>query len=486
MPDAVDSRRVPSAASRPDGIDTGRSDIHRTTERRRYGWPVAASSRAAGIFRGFFALLVASLVITVLISTGLWRPAPFFADLLNRLTRMSVPEPSWTERIDGRPDVVAVIDRTVVVASRGFVEGRRTTDGSRAWRVSAHWAYPAGDVVVARLRPEDPDADPSPDRGFAVLDPNTGRVRWGNDEANAVWIYRHNIVDLRCPDENACVLRAWNHAGAVQWEVVLPGSARSIKGPNPRLATVRDPAGWFATASAGTPPAIPPVMPILIDDRIYAVDTAEHRVLREAAPPDRQTRVTFLGDRMLHVRAERAEAGCRFVVEAFDVTSGTSVWTENGFDLDTARGAGCEQREDPIGVASKLVVNGSDARPMLIGADAAERIWTGPPGSRVLATDGQLAVILEPDRKTVQIIDVGAPDGRRVWSQELGLDPQAAIAGSMVILRDTDRGQLLVLRRGTMAVALNLKTKADIAGFGASGIVLTSGRSIGFHPARLA
>jgi hypothetical protein len=446
---------------------------------------VAGSSRAATVIRGLFALLIVSLVMTVLISTGLWRPAPFFADLLNRLTRLSVPEPSWTERVDGRPDVVAVIDRTVVVASRGFVEGRRTSDGSRAWRVSAHWAYPAGDVVVAQLRPEDPDADPAPDRGFAVLDPASGRVQWSNAEANAVWIYRDYIVDLRCPDDSSCVLRAWDHRGAIQWEVALPGAARAIRGPNPRLATVRDPAGWFATANAGTPGAIPPVMPLIIDERIYAVDTAEHRVVREAAAPDRQTRVTFLGDRMLHVRAERAEAGCRFLVEAFDVDSGETAWIENGFDLDTARGAGCEQREDPLGAASQLVVNGSDARPMLIGASAAERIWIGPPGSRVLATDGSLAVILEPDRQTVHVIDVGRPDGRTVWSRQLGLDPQAAVTGPMVILRDTDRGQVLVLRRGSMAVALELKTRADIAGFGTSGIVLTSGRSIGFHPARL-
>jgi hypothetical protein len=446
---------------------------------------VAGSSRAATIFRGLFTLLVTALVLTVLISTGLWRPVPFFADLLHRLTRMSVPEPAWTQRVDGRPDVVAVIDRTVVVASRGFVEGRRTSDGSRVWRVATHWAYPAGDVVVAQLRPEDPDADPKPDHGFAVLDPATGRARWSNAEATAVWIYRDAIVDLRCPDDNACLLRAWDHAGQIRWEVPLPGSARKIKGPNPRLATVRDPAGWFATAQAGTPLTIPPVMPLLIDERIYAVDTAEPRVVREAAPPDRQTRVTFLGDRMLHVRAERADAGCRFVVEAFDVVSGATAWIENGFDLDTARGAGCEQREDPIGVASKLVVNGSDARPMLVGAHAAERIWTGPPGSRVLATDGLLAVILEPDRKTVQIIDVGTPNGRTVWSGQLGLDPQAAVAGPMVILRDTDQGRLLVLRRGSMAVALDLKTKAEVAGFGTSGIVLASGRSIGFHPARL-
>lgn len=445
---------------------------------------MATSTRAARVFRGLFALLVAALVVTVLISTGLWRPVPYFTDLINRLTRLSEPEPTWTSRIDGRPDVVAVMDRVVVSASRGFVEAHRLSDGSQSWTAAVHWAYPAGDVVVAQPRAQNPDADPSPDRGFAVIDPATGRVRWSKPDSNAVWVYRNDIVDLACPNDDQCLLRDWDHEGNPRWQVPLPTAARAIRGPNPRLATVRDPAGWFAPAAAGAAPVLPPIMPLIIDDRIHVVDTAEHRVLREVTAPDRQTRVTFLGDRMLHVRAERADAGCKFVVEAFDVATGALVWTEPGFDLDTARGAGCEQREDPIGAGSKLVVNGSDARPMLIGADAAERIWTGPPGARVLATDGLLAVILGPDRKTVSIIDAVTPEGRTVWSGELGLDPQAGITATMVLLRDADRGRLTVLRRSTMTVALTLKTKADVVGYGPTGLVLGSGRNIGYHPLR--
>lgn len=443
------------------------------------------NGRAAQLFRGLFALAVAGLVITVLVSTGLWRPVPYFNDLLNRLTRLSNPEPEWTVRVEGRPDVVAVLNRAVVVASRGFVEGRRLRDGERLWSIQAHWAYPAGEVVVAQPRPEDPDADPSPDRGFVVLDPATGRARWSDAEASAVWIYYSDIVALSCPSDEQCLLRDWSHDGTIRWEVPLPGAARSIRGPNPRLATVRDPAGWFAEAAAGNAPVLPPVMPIVIDNRIYVVDTAEHRVVREAAAPDRQTRITFLGDRMLQVRSERGEAGCRFVVEAYDLGSGASVWTEPGFSLDTARGAGCEQRDDPMGAGSKLVVNGSDARPLLVDADKAERDWIGPPGARVLDTDGRIAVILEPDRKTVRVIDVVVPDGRVLWSGELGLDPQAAVTATLVILQDSDRGRLFVLRRGSRTtVALDLRTRAEVAGFGASGIVLTSGRSIGYHPVR--
>jgi hypothetical protein len=226
---------------------------------------------------------------------------------------------------------------------------------------------------------------------------------------------------------------------------------------------------------------MPTVMALPFGDRVYLVDTFRGDLVRDVTVPDRQTRLAFIGDRQLFVKAERADAGCRFTVEAFDVTSGSSVWREEGFDLDTARGAGCEQRENPIGAGGRLVVTGSDARPMLVEADQADRTWTGPPGAQVLATDGLLAVVLAPDRQSLSVIDAATTGGRTVWSGELGLDPQAAITPSLVIVRDSDGGRLLVLQRSSMRVSLEIKTKVDVIGYGRSAILLTSGRSIGYH-----
>jgi hypothetical protein len=168
-------------------------------------------------------------------------------------------------------------------------------------------------------------------------------------------------------------------------------------------------------------------------------------------------------------------------VEAFDVATGVSQWTESGFDLDTARGAGCEQRLDPMGSGSRLVVNGSDARPMLVEADRAVKTWTGVPGERVLATDGLLAVIVGADRQQVQVIDAAVPGGAPLWTGEVGLDPEAAITESFVIIRDADKGRLIVLRRGSMTIKLDIKTKSDVVGFGHDAILLGSGRSVGYH-----
>jgi hypothetical protein len=221
---------------------------------------------------------------------------------------------------------------------------------------------------------------------------------------------------------------------------------------------------------------------LTIDGKIHVVDTFRGVYVREVAAPDRETRVAFSGDRLLFVTAHRADAGCSFTVEAFDFASNRSLWKESGFDLDTARGAGCEQRQDPMGAGGRLVVNGSDARPMLVEADTANKTWIGVPGERVLATDGLLAVVAAADRKHVNIIDVAVAGGRVLWTGEAGLDPQAAVTGSFVIIRDEDAGQVVVLRRAGMRVRLTLDTKAEIVGVGSNGILLGSGRSVGYHP----
>jgi hypothetical protein len=428
-------------------------------------------------------LMTTALSLMILSATHVWDPRPDIAAWLAKLTRLSDPEPKWTVRLGGAPEVAAVLEGDrVIVASRGFVDAYRARDGSPVWHWSVHWAFPADDVVVARQKPDNPDADPSPDRGYAVLDPVSGAVKWSDHDSIAVWIYSTTIVDLVCPDGDACLLRGRAHqSGSFLWQVSLPGGARTIRGANPHLAGLRDPAGWFDAAARGAAPKMPAVMALTIDGRIHVVDTFRGVYVREVAAPDRETRVAFAGDRLLFVTARRGDAGCTFSVEAFDFASGRSLWKESGFDLDTARGAGCEQREDPRGAGGRLVVTGSDARPMLVEADTATKAWTGAPGSKVLATDGLLAVVLAADRVHVSVIDVAVPGGKELWTGTTGLDPDAAITGSFVIIRDSDSRTLRVLRRGGLGVKLEVSTRADVVGFGANSIVLGSARSIGYH-----
>ena len=149
--------------------------------------------------------------------------------------------------------------------------------------------------------------------------------------------------------------------------------------------------------------------------------------------------------------------------------------------MDTARGAGCDQRLDPLGAGARLVVNGSDAKPMLVEADRAARTWTGVPGEQVLATDGLLAVILAADGTSLKVIDAASPGGRLLWAANVGSNVKAAITQSFVIIKEA--GKIRVLRRGasTMSVKLELKSRRT-SWVSARTRSSSTARYLGYHP----
>jgi outer membrane protein assembly factor BamB len=429
--------------------------------------------------------MTAAFALTLLGVTGIYNPLPTVNTWLNRLLALSKPEPRWTSRALGEPDAAAVMsDDSIVVTSRGFVEGMSPIDGHQTWRFDVNWAMPAIDVVVAQMRQLNPDAHPDSDRGYSVLDPISGAVIWADPDAIAAWAYANTILDLVCPGQGNCRIRSHYHRQPdVVWEVEVPAVARLTHGGDPVLAGTRDPAGWFGTAAAGTPGFVPPVFALPLDDgRIEPIDTYNRVVAQAVSAPDRLTRVAASSDQMLFIHAQRASSGCVYRVEAFNFATGKSTWNRNGYDLSTASGAGCEQRKDPLGADRHLVVTSSANEPMLVNADTGDPEWTGIPGEKVLAADYGIAVVESADRKTVKVIDVLAVPAKVTWTGEMGVDPQAAVTQEWVIIRDGDAGRLLVFRRFGMAQRLEIKTSATVIGYGPTGILISSGRRVGFHP----
>jgi hypothetical protein len=206
--------------------------------------------------------------------------------------------------------------------------------------------------------------------------------------------------------------------------------------------------------------------------------------VREVTPPDRQTRVALAGERLLFSHASRADSGCRYRIEAFDYRTNASLWSSEGFDLDTASGAGCEQRRDPLGAGNHLVGVRGDNHPALLSVADGRATWTGVPGERILATDGELAVIEGADRRTVRVIDLLDPERRPVWSGQMGLRAQAAVTREYVLISDGSEGRLIVLSHFGLTNVAELETSASLAGHGFHGLVIASGRRIGFIPLR--
>jgi outer membrane protein assembly factor BamB len=427
-------------------------------------------------------LMTAAMVITILISTRVWVPGPQITDFWSKLTVLSEPAPAWDARADGAVDVAAVLGGQVVIGTRGFLDAFRTGDGEKAWHADVSWMLPAGDVIVARSRPKNPDADPSRDSGYELLDPRTGTPIWSDREAIAVWGYSDQIIDLRCPDSGDCQLRGRSHSGQQLWASNLPPEARTISGTDPTLLGVRNPAESFVAATAGTPGPVPPIIGLTVADRIQLIDTVDGKRVREVTAPDRLTRVALSNGRILMSRAEPGASGCRYSVEALDARTGASLWHQDGYDLGSASGAGCEQRHDPLGAGSRLVARGADNVPRLLDVATGQAVWSGVAGEKVLATDGLLVVVEGTDRKTVRIVDLLAADQSAVWTGQLGIGSRAAVTREYVLLNDVDKGRVIVLNHSGLGKLTEVKTTAEVVGYGTDGVVLGSGRRIGYLP----
>jgi hypothetical protein len=426
--------------------------------------------------------LVTSLfVVTLLIVTNVWNPFPSLVAWWDRLNALSTPPPPWTQRLGGPPDRTAVMTGGQAVAAiDGNVTAYDARTGRRIWTINAFWGLPARDIVVLRQQGTNPDHIGSPDTGYDVVEAETGKVVWGQRDAQAVWAFDDQIVDLVCGDAS-CALRGYKHLGGgqVQWTIPLPHDAHTIHGPDPALVQARDPADWFSKARSGSPPALPRVFGLKINDTIHILDTVAHQDVRQVVP-DLQTWVSITNQTLVLTSATPDETGCRFEVRGFNAITGAVDFAAKDVDVGTVDGAGCSQHRDPIGAAGWLV--GKDPLtndPQLIDAANGDVRWTGVPSERVLSTDGQLAAILTADRHTVQVIDLQISPAHVVWTGSFGLDPQAAITSRNVVIRDGDQSHLTVLSHDPGQARTDVKTTSVVVGFGPSGVILASGRRIG-------
>ncbi len=428
--------------------------------------------------------LSVAMVITVLVSTRVWDPRSQIEDWWTKLTVLSEPTPAWDTRAEGVIDIAAVLSGRVVVGTRGFLAAFRADTGASAWKANASWILPAGDVVLVRERPANPDADPNRDRGYEVRDPQSGSVLWSDQQAIAAWAFSDQIVDLSCPDGADCQLRGRAHrdGGRELWTSRIPGGARTISGAAPGLVGLRSPAESFAQAIAGSPGPIPPVFGITVGGRVQLIDTTDGARLPEVTAPDGMTRVTLANRHVLLSRAEPGGSGCRFTLESHDATTGKVQWRKTGYDLRTASGAGCEQRRDPVGAGGYLVAIGTDNSPLLVDVRDGEPVWSGAVGERILGTDGQLLVVCGADRRSVRVLDLLAADQQAMYSAQLGLDPTAVVTRELVILSDRDQGKIIVLSHSGLSKLTEVKTDASVVGYGPTGVLLGSGRRIGYIP----
>lgn len=430
-------------------------------------------------------VLILSAVIVFAIRPD-WNPFPMwwasFQQGLKENRAIADPPTQWVQRTGDPADIAGVIvdgdpwsrptfGSAVIVTTRNHVEARALNDGRQLWIADASWARPAGDVVVAGI--------PGSNKGFRVFTPYSGTPAWSDDAANAVWAYTDKIIDLTCTDDTQCVVRGRDHNGHQLWAVVVPGGRPRPSGVDPTGTGLRPVSDWFDDARRGAPGPAPGVLGVPTGGTVHLVDLINGVTLRDVQPADKDTRMVVAASRVVYAQAEPVDDSCRYRVWVVDADSGKEVWRDEGLNINTASRPGCEQRRDPTGGHVLLSGTGGDNRPelnTLASGGAGRTVWVGALGEKVLDTDGQLAVVLNPEQNAVELIDLTAGnvvvDDIKVRSA-----PDVAVTPGFVILHDHQ--QVTVLSRAGQ-VLRTLKTDAKIIGYGYTGIVLAQGRVIGY------
>jgi hypothetical protein len=415
---------------------------------------------------------ILALATTFIIITG-WNPLPSLLDWVERAGSISRPEPAWKVRSSERPEYAVVAGRTVTLLLPGGVEARDAADGEEIWSREAPWASTAGAdsavvVVVGRQN----------QRGFEVIDPDTGAVRWDDSEASGVWTYREAVLSLACKGLEDCTLSARDPVGGtVRWRTVLPGIGKTLAGLNHELLGSRELEASTVDPRVGSPPSMPPMLGFPLDGRTQVVDTRTGRRVREAESEE-HIRVVVVSGRLLRMKAERSGGQCRYSLEARDPVSGASVWRRDGYDLRTASGAGCEQRRDPSGGGGTLAAIRGDNREVLLNAADGRELWVGEPGERVLATDGVTALVRSADKKVIKAADLGRRS--TLWQQEAAETAGVALTRHAALI--VEDGRLRAFEVDTGRLVVDARTGAKVIGSGPDALVLASGRTVGLLP----
>ncbi|MGW4462453.1 hypothetical protein [Micromonospora sp. NPDC004704] len=427
-----------------------------------------SAGRSAKWFLAF--MLVAVIVLS---ATGVWNPFPNLVSWINRSQPLSEPDVVWQQRVGGTPKSVTIAGSTVVVEQRTFVESRSLATGGKLWERKADWAAVAGgetDPVVATGK--------LLEKGYELIDPETGAVRRRDTKASGVWTYRNALLDVRCSEPRECTLSRWDPRGTKPvWTAFLPGVGTGLFADNPEVLGTRRLTTKLVADDASGPETMPSLLGFPVDGRVHIVDTATGRVLRDVQP-GRADRLVVVGGRMLRIEARAEDGSCYFTVLARDPITGQEVWRRSGINLRTANAGGCVQREDPQGGQSVLVGVGPDGRETILDGYDGRVLWSGAEGEKLLSVDDRYALVRSADRQTVIGRELGRDAPR--WNRPLSPEGAATLTRSAAVLVDEKPNRVIALDPLRGSELLTLATSAKVLAVGPAGMVIGDGRDIGY------
>ena len=397
-----------------------------------------------GGFRKFQTIMgligLLSLVVVYSVVTG-WNPLPSWADWIRNHTDVTLSDPptGWVKRAatTGRGHRLPRLRGRVRRRLGRGAPGDRRRPGVVADR---RWAATAGDAqpVVVAASVDNPG-------GFDVYDMETGLKLWSDKSKDAVWPYRDKLLILHCASATACELRAVDPAtGKAKWSVTLSGAGRSLHGLRPAFAGLVPLTGEFGAGLDAMPHAAPPLIGLRLGDDLHVVATRDGRNVR-TYHPDREHRIIVAGREVVVATAVPRGEVCYPTLSGRDPESDDVLWTRAGTGAGTTGGYDCDERSDPVGTGPAMLVTGTDGKQALLDVRDRTYLFKVPPGDKVVATDGELAVIRAQKGSTVYAVDLG--DGTRLWSHAADPHAMVAVAPDAVVIADPGNEHLVVVSR---------------------------------------
>jgi hypothetical protein len=433
---------------------------------------VAASNLKSRVETGLgcFGFLALGVTLAIIFK---WNPWPDINDWLDDRTRkLSEPATAWSQRAAGQPTAIGITDRAVVVFMGDMVEVRQRSDGTLRWRKEADWAALAGGPGATVILMSKVDG-----RGLDVVDPYSGSTRWSDGDAIGAWTFRDAVLTVDCPKAGCAIVNREPETGTQRWRIGLPGAIRALGGANSGLLDLRHVDDDYDAVRAASPQPMPRYLGYMIDRKVQVVDTEAGRRVREEEVPN-DARSVVAGNRTVRTVGDKQGDNCAFVVTGRDAGSGGSVWRQEGYDLQTTGGAGCEPRRDPAGDGTALVAVRDDGRAVVLSVVDGRELAVAAPEETILGTNGEVVVVRSRDGKRLRAISLGT--GGAAWARDSQPSAKVGVTDVAVFITDAATDRLVAVDPGSGQVRLSIESGAEVLGFSPSGVMLGRGRTIGY------
>jgi outer membrane protein assembly factor BamB len=428
-------------------------------------------------WRNRLLLLLAVSTFTLLIVADIMpNPFPPMWDWINR-ERPIAAEVDWQERLGGRPSAAGVPGSTVVADAgrRAAAFDRATGEEILDW--TADWLTVAGtDGNAVVITGE------TLSRGYQVRDPATGTPILEDEDARAVWGFRQVRIDLRCDGARSCELRAYRPDSPVPlWATDLPGAGSGLVGADPDLTTasVRMPARVHERV--GAPEDLPLVLGVPIDRQRVAIVHSGTGELLAVHDAGRDELIMVVGDRVLRSVAIRRDGVCQVSVIGHDAFTGNVVWGPHPYNLRTITGGGCEQQYAAVAAGAALIAVDPEGKELILDAGDGRVLWRGEPDERVQGLTEDMAVIKAADPAIRYAVLLGRDRTPR-WTQRVDPNAEVVIVDCGIVVADREPNRLRVWDPVNGEERLSVRTSARMLACAPDGLVLASGRSLGFVP----